>query len=142
MKGPLRPNRKFILNLVLFAVTAAGCLFIVLTGTYKSELQRADYQQIASAEYDSVFFSMYPIDTFREEDYSYYRGMNLLKSSYCIPSFSVLKSYLRKVSASGNQITTAYLGIRPDLTDPWKLQKLLRRYPGITFEVILSYRPS
>lgn len=142
MKGPLRPNRKFILNLVLFAVTAAGCLFIVLTGTYKSELQRADYQQIASAEYDSVFFSMYPIDTFREEDYSYYRGMNLLKSSYCIPSFSVLKSYLRKVSASGNQVTTAYLGIRPDLTDPWKLQKLLSRYPGITFEVILSYPPS
>lgn len=142
MKGSLTMSRKFILILALSAVTAVGCLLLVLAGNRRNELQRADYQQIASMQYDSVFLSMYPIDTYREEDFSYFRGMTLFKASYCIPSFSVLKNYLRHLSSSGNQITTAYLGIRPDLTDPRKLQKLLSGYPDITFEIMLAYPSS
>lgn len=138
MKGSSKINRKLILISILFVITASVCLFILLKGR-KDRLQRLDYQQLASTEYDTVFLSMYPIDSYREEDYSYYRGMTLFKSGYCIPSFSVLKDYLRQISNSGNHVTTAYLGIRPEWTDPGKLQQLLAHYPDITFEVVLSY---
>ena len=132
-------NRKFILISALFLILAAGGLLLFLQKTAGSELQRQDYKQIASAEYDTVFLSMYPIDTYREEDYAYFRGMTLFKSAYCIPSLSVLKDYMRRIADSGNQVATAYLGIRPELTDPEKLQEFLSRYPDITFEIVLPY---
>lgn len=139
MKGFSRSNRIFILITALLSVAAIACPFLICIKYPKNELQKADYQKIASTEYDTVFLSMYPIDTYREEDYSYYRGMTLFKSTYCIPSLSVLKDYMQRISGSGNHVTTAYLGIRPELADPRELQELLSRYPDINFEVILPY---
>lgn len=105
----------------------------------ESALQEEDYLRLSSTEYDTAFLSMYPIDTYREEDYAYYRGMTLFKGAFCIPSVSVLKDYMQRIADSGNTVTTYYLGIRPELTDPRELQKLLRQYPGVTFEIILPY---
>lgn len=136
-----RPSKycKKILMPVLFAAAILGCLFLVFQNVRKPEQQKTDYQQISAMEFDSVFLSMYPIDTYREEDYAYYRGMTLFKASYCIPSFSVLEDYMRKIEKSGNNVTTVYLGIRPELTDPQTLQDFLNRRPGITFEIVLPY---
>ncbi len=133
------PFHKAFKRLLITASAAAAllCLLLLVKHLPQSESQKQDYQQLASTEYDTVFFSMYPIDSFREEDFSYYRGMTLCKSTYCIPSLSVLKDYLRQAARSGNQITTAYLGIRPELAEPRKLQKLLARYPDIHFEILL-----
>lgn len=108
----------------------------------ESELQKEDYRLLSTTEYDTVFLSMYPIDTYREEDYAYYRGMTLFKGAFCIPSVSVLEDYMQRIADSGNTVTTYYLGIRPELTDPQKLQKLLAQYPGVTFEIILPYLSS
>lgn len=139
MKSSFNRKQKYILASALFLILAAGCLFLVVKNLTKDELQQLDYQQIASTNYDTVFLSMYPIDTYQEEDYAYFRGMTLFKSAYCIPSLSVLTDYMRQIADSGNHVTTAYLGIRPELMNPEKLQKLLGRYPDITFEIVLSY---
>lgn len=139
MRKTIKADRKKLLIFALAAAAALLCLFTALKFLIKSESQKYDYRQIASTEYDTVFLSMYPIDTFREEDYAYYRGMTLLKSTFCIPSLSVMKDYMRQISESGNHVTTAYLGIKPESVDPGKLQKLLELYPDITFEIVLAY---
>ncbi len=139
MKDISNQNRKKRIKAASIAVIASGCLILILTYFISGKLQRQDYRQIASTEYDTVFLSMYPTDTYREEDYSYYRGMTLFKSAYRIPSLSVLKDYMWQIAKSGNQVTTAYLGIRPESVDPAKLQDLLRRYPNILFEIVLPY---
>lgn len=139
MKSSFHRKRNFILIPILFLILAAGGLFLAFNPPAKSELQLLDYQRIASTEYDTIFLSMYPIDTYQEEVYAYFRGMTLFKSSYNIPSLSVLNDYMVQIADSGNRVTTAYLGIRPELTDPEKLRELLERYPDITFEIVLPY---
>lgn len=139
MKSIFHKKQIWILILGLFLLLAAFGLFLAFKGPAKTELQLLDYQQIASTEYDTVFLSMYPIDTYLEEDYAYFRGMTLFKSSYCIPSLSVLTDYMLRIADSENHVTTAYLGIRPELTNPEKLRKLLAQYPDITFEIVLPY---
>lgn len=113
------------------------CLIFLFTRT-PHEMQE-DFQLIASSEYDTVFLSMFPVETYHEEDFSYYRGMTVLKTSYCIPSLSVLEKYLKSIEVSGQKVNTVYLGIRADLADLQKLAEILSRQPDISFEIILSY---
>lgn len=111
-------------------------LFVIFL---KPKAQWQDYRLIFSRQYDTVFLSMYPADTYREEDFLTYRGMTMLKASYCIPDFSTLKQYMRLITKSGNTIRTVYLGIRPDKADLEGLQKLIDSCPGASFEIILAY---
>lgn len=124
---------KILLPLLLL------CAIIAVLALRKPQAQREDFQILSSLEYDTVFFSMYPTDTYRESDFSYYRGMTVAKTAYCIPNLSVLEQYLEKAAKSGNLITTAYLGLLPDKVTPEKLQELASSYPGVTFEAILPY---
>ena len=132
-------NIKKICIYTFFAATFLVVLLLALKNNNVNKLQKEDYRLISSMEYDTVFLSMYPIDTYREEYYSYYRAMALFKASYCIPSFSVLEDYMQRISGSDNIVTTAYLGIKPELVDINKLQEFLNRYPDIAFEIVLSY---
>lgn len=131
----LKKHRKVVL--VSLLLIGFLCLFFFIFP--KSKAQREDYRQIFSKQYDTVFLSMYPTDTFQEEDFLTYRGMTVFKASYCIPDFSVLKQYMRLIAKSGNTVSTVYLGIRPDKTDPEKLQELTSSCPGSYFEIILAY---
>lgn len=119
-----------------FAFLAIILIFIFTRMPYE---MREDFQLIASSEYDTVFLSMFPVDTYHEEDFSHYRGMTVLKTSYCIPSLSSLEKYLKKIKSSGRDVNTVYLGIRADLADAQKLAGILSRQPDISFEIILSY---
>lgn len=128
-------NLKLIL-LVLLLLAAATVLCVVLA---TPNALREDFKRISSEQYDSLFLSMYPVDTYSEEDFETYRELTLLKASYCIPEFPVLERYMKRIAKSGNTITTIYLGIRPELTDMERLLALFERYPSVGFEVILPY---
>lgn len=123
---------------ILFIAAALMISFCFLL-LRRPKAQRDDYKQISSMSYDTVFLSMYPLDTYSEEDFAVYRGMTVFKASYCIPSFSVIEQYMKQVAKSGNSVSTVYLGIRPDKATPRQLQDLARRYPSAAFEVIISY---
>lgn len=138
MTDRLSHKRKFIIIITAVLLLLAAVLFFLMK-PWMSQAQREDYRQISSQEFDTVFLSMYPIDTYHEEDFSYYRGMSLFKASYCIPKFSVMEQYMKEIAKSGNTVTTVYLGIRPDKADLSKIQSLVSQYPGVTFEVILAY---
>lgn len=124
---------------IFVALGILGIAFILLVIWWKPKAQREDYERIASTEYDTVFLSMYPLDTYREEDYSYFRGMTIMIASCCMPRFSMIEDYMQEIAKSGNIVTTVYLGIRPDRTDPEEVRALIERYPGMTFEIILSH---
>lgn len=133
----LTQKKKLGICIALLLLAGAAALFVLLFG--KPKAQQEDYRLISSEDYDSVFISMYPLDTYQEEDFTKYRELTLLKTSYCIPDFSVLKQYMKRVAKSGNSISTVYLGIFPDKISPTELQELAELYPSAGFEVILSY---
>ena len=127
---------KLIILFCLFILCLSAILFLSLQ---MPEVQKEDFRQISSQKYDSVFLSMYPIDTYSEEIFLVNGGRTILKTSYCIPGFSVLQQYMEHISDSGNILHTIYLGIRPDKMPLKKLQKLIEQYPAIHFDIILSY---
>lgn len=135
-------SKKTAAVVIAFGLLLLGAGACFLTSLWKTREQREDYRQISSLTYDSVFLSMYPVDTYEEEDFAYFRAMTLFKASYCIPEFSVVEQYMERIMASGNQVTTAYLGLLPHKTDLDSLQALMERYPSVTFEIILPYPSS
>ena len=112
--------------------------FILLLIYWRPRAQREDYERIASTEYDTVFLSMFPLDTYREEDYALLRARKIMIVSYRIPLLSGMESYMQEIAESGNKVTTAYLGIRPDLTDPEDLRDFVNRYSHIDFEILIA----
>lgn len=97
-----------------------------------------DERKIMSTEFDAVFLSMYPLDTYREEDYATLRGGKIMIASYRMPHISAMEIYMEEIQKSGNEVHTAYLGIRPDLTDWKELQAFIDSYPDIAFEIVIA----
>lgn len=118
----------FLSVLLLFAV----CL--VLTRHFIQ-----DSHKFITKEYDSVFLSMFPIDNFTEESFHYWRGQTLVKSDVVLPNIDVISAYMKVISKSGNTITNAYIGIRPDKTNLADLVGITRTYNNVHYHIILSY---
>lgn len=123
----------------IFGLAALGVFAFFSATLFRPKAQKEDYKQIASSTYDTAFLAMYPIDTYKTEDFLTYRGMTVFKASYCIPDFGVMKQYMKHIAASENIVSTIYLGIRPDKVGIQKLKTLCAVYPTVNFEIILSY---
>lgn len=133
-------NRKktvICLILIIFILTAA--LWVILLWRRSSAPQRNDLRRIDSEAYDTVFLSMYPIDTYDEADYLYFRAMTLLKTDAVLPDFSSLQKYMERITKSGNTVSTVYLGVRPDKVTAREISLLAAACPGIAFEVVVAY---
>ncbi len=133
------PSPRYILlpAIILLILGAAAIPFYLLPRTPRA--MEEDLSRISSGDYNAAFLSTYPIETYQEEDFSYYRGLSLFKASYCIPSLSVLQDYMEAIVTSGSNIVIVYLGLDPDLLSAQKVQALLAQYPSVQFEIILSY---
>lgn len=128
--------------ILVFGIFSLGISILVYLALRMPEVQREDFRRISSQKYDSVFLSMYPIDTYSEEIFLVNGGRTILKTAYCIPGSSVFEQYLKHILNSGNTLHTIYLGIRPDKMTPEKLRALIDLYPTIHFDIILSYPSS
>ncbi len=132
---------KKILHLVFILVLVA----VIGIGAYrymeykKYEPLRNDYERIATADYTSVFFSTFPVTNYTEDDFATYRGIYPLKSTYCIPDMATLNEYFSLVTQNGREITSIYLGIRPDIVSADDLLNLVNTWYGVPFEVIIAY---
>ena len=128
---------KKLLHIVFILVLLA----VIGVGTYrymeykKYEPLRNDYERIATADYTSVFFSTFPVDNYTEDDFAYYREIYPLKSTYCIPDMTTLNEYFTLVTQNGREITSIYLGIRPDIVSAEDLLTLVNTWYGVPFEV-------
>ena len=95
---------------------------------------------LKTSEYNCVFLSMFPIDTFREEDFSHYRGDDVLLLKYEIPSYQIIKRYLKDVKLSENEMHSVYLGIDPRKVSAEQILELHEVFPEVTFEIFPAYR--
>lgn len=110
----------------------------------REQILQADMQRFSQGDYQAAFLSMFPLDTFKEEDFALYRGLKVMKSSYTFTGVSELASALVQVLDTKKNIDTVYIGIDPEKivnSDEIKneLVPLLQNKSQITFEILLSF---
>lgn len=133
-----KKNRfKIFIPAGLFVAILIAAAVIFFLHIFPKDM-RADYKRLSTESYDTVFLSMYPIDNYEEESYTYWRAMDAIVTSHEIPNLFTLKNYLKKVNEAGT-VTTVYLGVLPEKIDASELAGLLLSYPDMRFEVILPY---
>ena len=130
-------HKKILASAIILMLIIAGIILFLIFRPSKEE--KADLKLLSEAEYDSVLLSMFPTDNFEEGDFAYYRGMTLVKTSYSIPDYNTLKTYMNRIAKSGNTIHTIYLGVKPNQLSSKELLSLLQKYPNVTWEIILAY---
>lgn len=107
----------------------------------QSLIQRRDFQRISYEVYDAVFLSMFPIGNYKEADFSYYRGLTVLKTDNILQDSSDLERYFNRIVETDNPVSTAYLGICPEKVTAVEIAELAQQYPSINFEILL-FAPS
>lgn len=130
-----KPKRIAVGTVVVVLIMLAAILGI--HDDEKSSLMD-DFKRIATECYDTVFLSMYPTESFSEEDFAYYRGMTVLKGKHRISGFAELKQYMKRIEGSENTVTTVYLGILPEKVTGEDITYFVERYPGISFEFLIA----
>lgn len=131
-------KRLRVLTVILIAVILIGISISLLVFPVSWE-ERADYSRLSSESYDTVFLSMFPIDTYEEEDFTFWRGLDTVITSHEISNQFILKRYLNVIQKSGNNVSDIYLGVKPEELSGAEFTELLSEYPQITFHVILAY---
>lgn len=147
-----KTQRMIVLFFILICV-----LGVVLFGIWyvnrESEAKKADLERLLTESYNGIFTSMYNIETFNEEDFTIYRGLEILKTSYVHKNTSEIAEYLNEVLQTGNHITNVYLGLDPariwssshKKIDKWNknleedIIYYISSYPEVTFEVMLPF---
>ena len=125
--------------LILLVLAVAGVGIHRYMENKKYEPLRKDCENIANTDYTSVFFSTFPIDNYKEDDFAYFREIYPLKSTYVIPDYETLQDYFTLVTQNGREITSIYLGIRPDVVNAEQLLEIVNNWYGVPVDVYISY---
>lgn len=100
---------------------------------------RADFDRFSSEAFDSAFLSMYPIDTYEEEEFAVRYGGNTIIAQHQIRNEFTLKCYLWKIERTKQNVNNIFLGIQPEKIAPEELTLLLQTYPQYHFQVTLPH---
>lgn len=140
-------KKYFIITVAVVVIIVAAALFL-----FQAD-KRTDFARIKEETYNSVFFSMYDISNYHEEDFTTYRGLQTLLAGHTIGSLSELSRYLDKAFQSGNTLSNIYIGFDPYVSycqnfrndEIWQKSMLenlfcyLEAHPETTFEILLPY---
>lgn len=132
-------KKRSVLPYLFLLLIPCAVLTAFFLWFHSTAVRRNDFKRIASETYDTVFLSMYPINTYEEADYLHYRGMTVLMTDYLIPDFSSLQQYMKRITDSGNTVSTVYLGVRPDKVTAAEISALAAACPSVAFEVVPAY---
>lgn len=120
---------------IILGALMAGVAFLMWQyGKMKPDLKRLEQES-----YDTVFLSMYPTDNYVEDDYMHFRGMQTVRCDYVIPNGKVMRWLMKKINATGNVVTTVYLGIDPEKTTQEDIVQMIQENPQIRFEVVFTH---
>lgn len=150
-------NKKLLLIpvCILLIIGISTTLLYFNTQKKQESLRREYCAELSAGVYDSVFFSMFPIDNYSAQEFNTYRGVTPSISPYAMTDLADLSAHLDVVLASANNIDTIYLGLDPYVVwkssdndnDIWNrnlqtyLLSYIDEYPNISFEVLLPYHP-
>lgn len=132
--------KKHSLIRIMVILIALCLIFFLFFFVNKTLRQNKDRKILRESEYNCVFLSMFPTDSYNEEYFAYYRAEDALILDSVIPDYKTLKSYLREVNLSENEIVTIYLGVDPRKVSASQVLSLLEAFPEVSFEVIPTYR--
>lgn len=118
-----------------------------------SQAMLSDLETLAQSQYDTVFFSMFPIVHYGTGDYSGYSELPPVLSTEIIPDLSAMADYLETALSSGNYLYHVCLGL-----DPWQIRltdqkdgalwdadlkehllSYIEAYSWLSFDVLLAY---
>ncbi len=133
MKKRQKQKAIFMVTLIL------GFGILMFVGVNHGLRIKADLDRLRTEEYDAVFFAMFSTQNYDEEDWMYFREMNVVKTSYEIPNTRVMEKYITTATQYADTINTAYLGVDPTKVKSDELVSLLQENPDIFFEIILAY---
>ncbi len=147
---PSKKQNRIIIGVIAFIIIAIPIIFTCFFQEYKQQ-KKADLELLATAEYNSIFCSMYSIENFAQADFLTYRGLNTIKLDNKLRNTSDLNEYLAAAFSSQNSIDTIYLGLDPAQiwsssrknTDKWNtslqedILSCVTAHPEVTFEVLL-----
>ncbi len=111
----------------------------ILAGVNHGLKIKADLDRLKTQEYDAVFFAMFSTQNYEEEDWMYFREMQVVKTDYEIPNTGILEKYITTATQYADTIKTAYLGVDPTKVKSDELVLLLQEHPQVFFEIILAY---
>ena len=141
-----------------FWVGISVCLLLLILATafiwFRLPAWR-DFERLSGERYQGVFFSMFDIDTYSEEDFVTYRGVPTLIAGYRVRGWHDIDRYLTEILSSQNTVTDIFMGLDPGALwksshgDDERFAENLRRYfapyvearPDVSFEILL-YAPS
>lgn len=132
-------KKVIIVLLVLILAAGAGFGYYKYKEYKKYEPLRNDYARIETEDYTAVYFATYPVEHFLEEDYNYYRAIYPIIGKYVIPDLETLYTYFTKVAEKGNEVDTAYLGVRPDVISADDVIELMSQYGDKQYHIIVAY---
>lgn len=148
-------------NRVIFFCVSIGILISLFVCNWFQELKESEEKKnIAAislseeelAEYEGVFFSMYPINNYKEADFSKYVGVDTYVEKDVIPNYFEMSECLEIVLEEGmTDKTHIFLGLSPSsiyemptsVNEGWdeELSKMLlpyiRNHQEVTFQIIL-----
>lgn len=138
-KSIRKTNKKILYAGILLLVCLAAAGILIFVRHMPKEL-RKDIDGFKEGDYDTLFVSMYDISCFQEEEFAYFRGLNLYKSSVSFTDIKTMQRYFKELSKDSSAIaglSTVYLGIMPEKTDRDAIYQLAANFPNISFEVFL-----
>ncbi len=133
MKRAKKPILGIVICLVLIGI---GGTAFVLPQYLKI---KKDLDRLQTESYDTIFLSMYSTENYAEGDWAHFRAMDIVKTDYIIPNNGVLQKYIETVKASGNTVTTVYLGVDPKEVAKEEIVLMIQQNPTMHFEVVPAY---
>lgn len=132
-------SRLFLRSLAFLAsaVLSSG----LFSGAVSGLFHLWAHAQLRESSYNSVFLSMYPIDTYQEADFSHFRGDEIIKITLKMHDYASIRHHLADVKASGNQMRIIYLGVDPEKISADQIKELMAMFPETQFEILPAYLP-
>lgn len=153
-RQPAFQTKKTII-ILLSAVTAVLFAFVLYWLITRSSENNPQIEQtllrLSAKSYESVLLSMHSAQSFRQEDFAYYRGQNTLVVEHAISNTEDLSLCLEQVFLSENEMSNVFLCLDPELLwqeaggkmSSWSdnltenLYSWIAAHPEVTFEVLL-----
>ena len=112
MKDIKHGIRRWIIPAGAVLLTLLIIMLYLYWGTDQNT-KRQDLRRLSSESYGGAFFAMYDINTYREEDFTTYRGIPTVKAEYTLQTWRDISKYLTRALSSHNSVTNIYLGLDP-----------------------------
>lgn len=155
-QGPGRIAKilPFIILSAAVIFTALALYFRLRPNTFPTEPDTEnDLARLSAESYESALLSMHSTESFKEEDFAYFRGLKTVVTSHSLRNTEELSQYLNCILSSKNTVSNLYFCLDPELlwdsvdqkADKWEkalsrnFYAYIKEYPQISFEVLLPY---